>query len=301
MREPRHSNATGFRRTRSKQRGLALTLVVWLLLLVSAIAGSFSVTVFTETALARQRVDAAQARLLAEAGVYRAILELLRSDREQAWPVDGTPNLFRFGEDRVRVSIRDAAGLVDLNTATPETLRRLLERFGVAGEESDAVIDAWLDWRDPDELRHLNGAEDPEYRAAGRSYGTPDQPFASIEELRYLLGMTPSLFERMSPYLTLYSGRSGIDERVAPPALQKQAAQGGDGNPGRVEGAPNRPAPSPPRVRPKGAYHIHARPQLEAGGAGELEVVVRIDPGGGRRYQILSWRESRGGSDERDT
>jgi general secretion pathway protein K len=279
-----------------------LVIVLWMVLLVSAIASGFAVSIFTETSMARYRVDATQARLLAEAGVYHAILELLRSDREQAWPVDGSANLLDLGTAKVSVRIRDAAGLVDLNNAAPDTLRRLFEHVGMDKEETEALVDVLLDWRDRDDLRHLKGAEDRDYLAAGRAYGTPDEPFSSAEELRYLLGVTPSLFDRLAPYLTVYSGRRGIDPDVAPPALRAgvEARDDAADAPDPRGGAPGR-VPRRPGVARTGsvAYHISARVHGEGGGAGALEVVVRINPRGPRRFQILSWHEPRVGRDER--
>jgi general secretion pathway protein K len=46
------------------------------------------------------------------------------------------------------------------------------------------LVDAILDWRDEDDLHLVNGAEDPDYKAAGLPYGAKDGPFDSLEELQ---------------------------------------------------------------------------------------------------------------------
>ena len=47
------------------------------------------------------------------------------------------------------------------------------------------------------------GFTDDEYEAAGRNYGAKDGPFDSVEELLQLLGMTPALYQRLAPALTV--------------------------------------------------------------------------------------------------
>ncbi len=55
------------------QRGLALVVVLWVLVLLSLIAASFTKTTRTEVNITRNLIDNAKAEALADAGVYRAI------------------------------------------------------------------------------------------------------------------------------------------------------------------------------------------------------------------------------------
>ena len=64
------------------QRGIALLIVLWGLVLLAVIAASFASGTRTETMLARNLVDNAKARALADAGVHRAIFELLAPKSE---------------------------------------------------------------------------------------------------------------------------------------------------------------------------------------------------------------------------
>src|SRR5262249_7498885 len=54
------------------------------------------------------------------------------------------------------------------------------------------------------------------YRAAGLSYRPRNGPFQSVDELMLVMDMTATLFKRMEPALTVYSGRQFIDPQVAP-------------------------------------------------------------------------------------
>jgi hypothetical protein len=62
-------------------RGLALVTVLWVLVLLSLMAASFTATTRTEVNLTRNLVENAQAEALAEAGLARALLALLAGRR----------------------------------------------------------------------------------------------------------------------------------------------------------------------------------------------------------------------------
>ena len=208
----------GMRSSRG-ERGLALLAVLWLVTLLSVVAASFGATSRTETQLARNAVEKARAEALADAGVYRAILALLEPDPERQWRADGTVYPIRFGAGEVGVAIQDEAGRIDLNVAADELLHGLFLYAGLDGPGADALLDALADFRDPDDLRSPNGAEDPDYRAAGQPYGAKDGPLEAVEELQQVLGMTPELYRRIAPLVTVYSWQDGIDPVTAPPEV----------------------------------------------------------------------------------
>src|SRR5690606_20283379 len=116
----------------------------------------------------------------------------------------------------VMISVRDVAGLIDLNTASRELLGGLLMVAGVPADGQNRLLDAIEDWRDPDDIPLLEGAEDKDYLAAGLPYGAKDGPFDDVTELQQVLGISPALYQRMEPSLTVYSGQGGIDPTVAP-------------------------------------------------------------------------------------
>ena len=135
-----------------------------------------------------------------------------------SWRTDGTVYVWPFGGGRVWVSIQDEDGKIDLNTAPDELLRGLFVSVGLDEDASAALVDAIVDFRDEDDLRRLNGAEDRDYADAGLPYGAKDAPFEAVEELQQVLGMTRQIYKRVAPALTVHSGRRGIDPRVAPRA-----------------------------------------------------------------------------------
>jgi general secretion pathway protein K len=206
----------------NRETGVALVLVLWVLTLLGIIATSFSKSMATETELARQLTLSAQARALAEAGIYRGILDLLRFRRkpQAKWQANGTVyKVIKLGRGEIRIAIQDEAGRIDLNTAQKPLIEGLLRGVGVDDQARAAISDAIIDWRDPDNLRQLQGAEDEDYQAAGRSYGAKDGFFSCVEDLQQVLGITPALYRKLAPLLTVHSHRPNVDINVAPPKL----------------------------------------------------------------------------------
>lgn len=221
------------------ERGSALLIVLWLLVLISAIAVSMSGTTRVESRLAFNLVEEARARYLAQAGINHAILTLLKPRAPRQRVMDGaavTP-IDLFGM-RLGIRIRDECGKVDLNTAWGGLIGGLLAghrgqggqsgqggqggQSGQGGQGEPQAFDltqAILDWRDPDKIRRLRGAEDDDYAAAGMAYGARDGLFETIEELQQVRGMTEGLYQRLSPDVTVDCLAAGIDPLAASPAV----------------------------------------------------------------------------------
>ena len=221
------------RMTAGPSRGVALVAVLWALTFLSLAAASFTVTIRSESHVARNLEENARARALADAGIAIGIMAMMDRSPDARWPADGSPHVFRFAGGEVSVSVRDEAGKIDLNRAPDDLLKGLLVVLGLAPEDAAPLVDAIIDYRDPDGLTRLNGAEDPDYARAGLPYGAKDRRFEAVEELQRVLGMYPALYARMRPFVTVYSGQSGIDPRVARhevwmslPGADKESIQG---------------------------------------------------------------------------
>jgi general secretion pathway protein K len=71
------------------------------------------------------------------------------------------------GDRATLVSLQDTRGLFNLNTMPDERLSRLLQAMKVEPLDAARLIDTLRDYTDDDDLRRLNGAEAPDYAAAG--------------------------------------------------------------------------------------------------------------------------------------
>jgi general secretion pathway protein K len=204
---------------RHRQGGVALVLVLWVVTLLAVIAGNFAFSMRNEAQIARNFLSTAQARAFADAGVHRAWHELMKPPSDALrWQADGLPREFNFQGAVLRVTLEDESGKIDINTASDALLMGLLMSVGLNADASTKLLDAILDWRDADKLRRLHGAEEEDYRAAGKSYVPSNAPFETVDELRRVLGMTSALFRKLTPAVTVHSKQMGINTTVAPPA-----------------------------------------------------------------------------------
>ncbi len=212
---------------RKRERGVALVVVLWGLVLLAITAAGVASGSRTSATLARIGADNAMARAIADAGMYRAVLGMIDRRSGMRWRADGTEYPLTLDDGKARITIQDEMGKIDLNAAPDALVRAVLTGVGVEDETADALVDAIADFRDKDDLKRLNGAEDSDYSAAGRTYGPKNARFETVDELRRVLGVTPEIYRRLAPMVTVYSGRRGINPVTAPHELLL-ALPGGD-------------------------------------------------------------------------
>lgn len=194
------------------QTGMALVIVLWVVTLLTVIAASFSLGMRREAGTLRHLLEVAEARAAAEAGVRYAMLGLAESDRSAAWDADGRPRELEFGDIRLTIRVAHEASRIDLNAADSELIDGLLLSTGVSDANARAFLrDNILDWRDSSPHRRAEGLSVVDYRSAGLNYGPRNGPFLAVEELLLVPGVTPELYRRLSPLLTVHSRQSGVN------------------------------------------------------------------------------------------
>lgn len=274
-----------------RQRGLALLLVLWLLVLLIAVVGVFAFGARVEAMQGTTLRDGSRGGQLARAGLEYALLRVADPDPATRWAADGREHAWSFEGAPLRVRIMDESGKIDLNHADPQVLAALLQALGEEPGRAQALAAALVDWRDADELTQPSGgAEDPEYALAGMLWGAKDAPFETVGEIVQVLGWTSQLHARVAPHLTLYSGRVRPDPAFAAgPVL---VALGLD--PVQVEAQRLRDGGAP--AAGTGTYSVESRALLADGRQSTLRAVVRMGEGAlpGSMYTTLGWEESWG-------
>jgi general secretion pathway protein K len=290
----------------STQRGVAFIVVLWLLALLAILLGSFALLARSESLQARHYYDATRARYAAEAGIAYAAYALAIPDQAQRWLPDGRSYVVAFDEAELEIRITDESGKLDLNAADISMLSAFFIAMGLELLEADALAAAIIDWRDPDDLLTLGGAEAGEYASAGRDYGPTNMPFVMVSELQQVLGMSYQLFERVAGLLTVYSGQPLPNPAFAPAELL-QALPGMDMELARqiiaMREAHDPSSGMPPPLLPDGSpavatagtgtYSIRARATLPNGAWTELDTTIRLGGGGapGLAYTVLRRQE----------
>jgi general secretion pathway protein K len=297
-----HSCAVGTKRR--SQAGIALILVVWIVALISGIALAFARSQKTEAELARNQRLIAQSRALAEAGVHRAFYELKTPSFDpNRWQARGTPLVWEVDGATVTIRALDEAARVDLNTANPELLKGLFRNAGVDEVALDALIDAIADWRDPDELKRVNGAEAEDYKSAGKRVLPSNADFVSVTELQAVLGVTPELFKSVEPYLTVNSRQTGVSIALAPRevllAIPNITAENVDLYLTTRREAMEQKLPIPPLPGAGGAffaggsnvYRVQVEVTTENGFKNGREAIFRMPFNNRDSFDILGWKD----------
>ncbi len=210
------------------RRGIALLLVLWVLTALMVIVFAFSFSTRVETRSTISFKEEMEKRFISQAGLERGIVEIYYNKRflnipeKETWRLDGTPYTGEFGGGYYEVRIMDENGKVDINTAPDVLLKNLLIQLGLKNEESDAVVDAIMDWKDADDLRRLNGAESDYYMTLPNPYKAKNANFDTVEELIFVKGITSELLyghegkKGLIEFVTVHSGSAQVSINSAP-------------------------------------------------------------------------------------
>ena len=214
--------------TKTWERGSALPLVLWMLAVLLIISLSFSYVLQSRVRRMESLFNRFQAHLEAYSGLQYGIrlfltgtgsgTELLTATRQffpdgNRYRMDGTPVAVPLFEENPQISIQDYSGLINLNRSNPVLLDGLLKYFGAPELTRRIFIDSLLDWIDPDDLIHLNGAETDYYRPFG--YRPRNGPLLTVDEILMIRGMDESLFEKIRPFV-IEGFTQGCNFNVAP-------------------------------------------------------------------------------------
>jgi general secretion pathway protein K len=187
-----------------KRRGFALLTVLWMIAVVgSVVAGSLQLA-SEGAATSLNRVT------LARAGWAReACLEILLS-RFAGDVTTRVVDSVDLGRGTwCRAQLEDTGARLDLNHAAPDALRLLLG--------NDSLVDALLDWRDPDDLPRPHGAE-AEWYGAHRKPLPRNGPFVAVAELARVRGFDGVEIRRWESLLTT-DGSGRVNLNSAPPEV----------------------------------------------------------------------------------
>ena len=219
-------------RVRRSERGVALLLVFWILMLLGVLALDFSRYMRDDAMAAVNLADETRGYYIALAGINRAIYDAERvrertagvggaaaaaaaanaapdidaeDDEEPLVPPDGEWHEGDFAGGRWRVRMVDEAGRIPLNRAQPNVLARVVRNIVMGGDTTasvdrrlqnqiDTIVDSIQDWRDRNHEPMAHGAENEFYLKRNPPYRAKNGPFDAPEELLLVRGVTPALF-----------------------------------------------------------------------------------------------------------
>jgi general secretion pathway protein K len=267
-----------------RQRGFALLIVLWMLVLIAFVVGYVISTGRREIQISMNIAGNAAASAAADGAVYQAIFALANPREEQRPALDGNLREFSIGRSVVTLRLEDENGRINPNLASVRLLEGLLRAVGTEAGAAADLADAITQWvgsanrlRSTDELA-------AEYRAAGLNYAPPETPVESLDELLRVRGMTAQQFAAIRPHLSLFGGREPNAASADPiVAAAKRFA--------------DRSGASGPIFTGVGMDAQTVRILVSAHGPGDTQaafmVIVRINPSDGG-YSILEWHNQPG-------
>jgi general secretion pathway protein K len=199
----------------ARQKGLAMVLVIWVLSLLTIMAGSFALTMRRETIVISSVKDSAIALAAAETGVTIAQKMLMLTDNDKRWNADGSVYQIQYQDTEIRVRLFSEQGKIDINKASEELLTAMMSATELELEKQQELVYAIMDWRDKDDLIHINGAEKKQYEDAGLDYHPANKDFQLIDELQLVLGMNPVIYQQLQALITVYSGQATVNRTLA--------------------------------------------------------------------------------------
>jgi general secretion pathway protein K len=195
-------------------RGIALLLVLWALVLLGTLALGFSWSMRTEAMAARNGIDEVRAYFQARTGVNRAVVLLssLPADNVLAASITGED-----GDASYAVRIESESGKVNVNLVDDEVLLGMLMKAGLPEEEAEGIRDAILDWRDEDDVPRPRGAERGEYERMTEPIVPRNGKIRGIGELLYVKGVTKEFHEAfLSRVFTVHGNSAQLNFLRAP-------------------------------------------------------------------------------------
>jgi general secretion pathway protein K len=222
------------------ERGIALILVLWIVVILSMAALSLSLLTRSEALATLSAKEETENKFLAEGGIRRGVMELFyrhaNRNRQvvlegfEVYQCDGRAYTAEMADGHYRIRIADESGKINLNALTDNSgivLKNLLMNNGVADETAVIIVDSILDWKDKDNLHRLHGAEDEYYQSLARPYKAKNAPFDSLEELVFVRGITRPILQGSAerkgilPFCTIHSTSDKINLLSAPPEVLK--------------------------------------------------------------------------------
>lgn len=218
-----------------RERGSMLVIALWVfsMLCVLAVSLGFGVRQKATLLLRLSTLDAVYP--IAYSGVERA-KSMVEEDQDKtldylgdAWALSpasqtGNPRIeggsFRYVSDKIS-SIVDEERKIDLNATTVPILSRLLEEVsGLSKEKSSELAYNLLDWADSDAFfgHPQYGAEASYYEDLHEPYTAKNGEYETIDELLLVKDVTPEIFDKIRPYVTVY-GAGKVNLNTAPRAV----------------------------------------------------------------------------------
>lgn len=286
--------------------GVALIIVMWLIVVLAVQVGLLNNSLRDGARIVDNTTAIARGEALMHAGLELAISRLTTGDILSRWRADGNQRSIDIGDYTLQLTVSAENGRININMADAALIGGLLRSLDLSPAEIADIRDRILARRDPDRERWRSGAEGFGNKRDASQSAPDDLPFIDPSDLARVLGTSQHLADRLTRRITIYTGQSGINPRVASrevlSALPGVDAQTLDRAYRLFRMGSNEAASAMAMLGPAQQFLSQAidqtfRIQFEIGGtrrdalgSGEAIVVLGLDSA--LPYRTLSWRFS---------
>lgn len=184
-----------------RQDGIVIVAVLWICALIMWLA----LQIGTEARLqAEERVHLlrqSQALYLATGGAYEALARMgqpisleTEEPENSSWQPDGAVHEVNYKTGKALVTIQKETDKVNINKASQEQIKAVLEKRGIEEDQADALADVIADFLDADDTPRLHGAEEDYYKKEELHHVPFDNELTSIDQMLLIPGVTQQLF-----------------------------------------------------------------------------------------------------------
>jgi general secretion pathway protein K len=290
------------RSAQNASQGFILVAVLWILSALAAMASIYAAYVANTAAAVAVNGDAIEVEALVSAAVELTTYRLLEEPLESR-PTRGAFS-FRLGRANAVVEFCSEAARVDLNDAPKEVLAGLFAVVGAAPNDAAQYAERVVGWRTAPSA-NTQDTEAVLYKSAGLNYVPRGARFEHVGELGLLLGVPPTLVQRILPFVTVFSASEKVNLLDAAPEVRAaltvvtpnrpndlpsdgpQSTRRTDTTSGTQAGSPRSLAAGEQQA----AIRVMVRVNFDNGRRRAAEVVVLVNGEGDEPYRVLSWQD----------
>jgi|GEM_PF-2271842 len=187
-----------------RQKGGALIYVLWVSMILSALLFGTIKTTRTEIHTARVQLD----RFLLSRAMESALaINAYRASTDVNF-LTGIDKPFSIVVDGYSFKLHPYLSYapLDINVSSEQEISAHLIFLGLTSKDANRLAAQIADWRDPDDLVRVNGAEKRDYVNVSNGTQPQNRAFVSVDELLFVKDMSKDLFDCVRPSLSVISG-----------------------------------------------------------------------------------------------
>jgi general secretion pathway protein K len=237
-------------RINTKQGGFVVVVVLCMVMMLSVLLLGFHYKARANLLSVDHFRKSEQALHCARAGLQIAIAAFQnRPDpqTEKLWlNLLSGENTFGVGEGKCSITISEETGKLNVNVLKDKSgklnrakIDQVLRLIDLLNQQKDTqsqisygLVSSMIDWIDRDDqvtslpfIRYgAKGAESNYYKKLKPSYACKNDLFEATEELLWVKGMTPEIYDRISDYITVY-GDDKININYAPALVLRSLSE----------------------------------------------------------------------------